>query len=508
MIRSIWLRRWRWAAIGLLLEWPTTVVAADALGLPPDLAGAGLPTRLPRETPGRRIPEAVAFSELGSPELPRRAVCLPEANTLAHLNYQDRRFGRLQSAGGETRLFNPEIVLVKFNGQAHVAAVGVETGRELEAARTITARLDVEFAELDFFERRAFFPNDPLLPDQWHHQMIGSGSAWDYGLDQGSIRVALVDTPFQMDHPDLAAHVVSGWDAVANQPVTASSGIEHSTLGAGMAAAVIGNGLGVAGAANCQILPININGAISEMYQAAVWAADHGVRVVNISWTGGDSDTLNQAGAYLKSRTRGILAMAGGNLDVRPYVTNQPDIYCISMTDAADNMQSLAGPQVDFAAPGWNIFSTTTGGGYGYGSGTSYATPLFCGVVAVLFSINPTLGPDDVVSILRNTAATEGWSGWNRFYGWGRIDFGAAAAAAAATLPVITSLVPTNGQVLVSATYRPGATFSLWRSTAVCGGHWASATNASVATNGATISFLDPSPVSSNAFYRVGAEVR
>ena len=100
------------------------------------------------------------------------------------------------------------------------------------------------------------------------------------------MRLAIVDSPFQMDHPDLAANTDSGWDVVANEPVTSNSGIEHSTMCTGMAAAVINNDVGVAGAANCRILPININGAISEMYNATLWAATNGVRVVNISWSG------------------------------------------------------------------------------------------------------------------------------------------------------------------------------------------------------------------------------
>jgi hypothetical protein len=81
----------------------------------------------------------------------------------------------------------------------------------------------------------------------------------------------------------------------------------------------------------------------SEMCTALYWAATNGVRVVNTSWARVDSDALNAAGTFLRINARGILAMPGlkgpGFVD-RP---KQPDIWCISMADAADNQQLAYG---------------------------------------------------------------------------------------------------------------------------------------------------------------------
>ena len=496
---------------------PGALAAADApvqlsyavrsdgdLALPPELRSPAPQPRLPAALPGRRIPEVVPFSELASEPLAKRLVPLPEANTLAHLNYQERRFGRLQIKPGEVVLFNPETVLVRLRSQPHVGALRVEPLREWEAVQALRRRPEVQFAELDVFEQRQFSPNDPRISNQWHHALLGSFQAWDISLGQPCVRIAIVDTPFQMDHPDLAANTVAGWDAVANTLINSSTGITHSTMCAGMAAAVINNATGVAGAANCEILPININGALSEMYNATIWAADHGVRVVNISWSGGNSDTLESAGYYLKTTAGGILAMAAidgaGFLDW----TNQPDIYCIAMTDAADNFQgTMYGPYIDFAAPGWQVFSTTTGGGYAYGSGTSYATPLFCGVVAWLFSLNPTLGPDDVIGILKRTAVDLGPPGWDQYYGWGRVDFGAAGKAALETLPTIYGLQMIGHQVAISASYRPGLIYRLWRTAQLVPPAWSPVTNAMTSTNSIGIVLTDPTPIAGRSFYRV-----
>src|ERR1043166_1428113 len=317
------------------------------------------------EISSRRIPGLLTSVELGSAVIRLKAVPLPEAD-----------LGPSRPGFTAEGAIKPEVLLVKFRDWTHAAAVRVRAGDEQIMATALRRRLDVEFAEPDFFQRRQFVPTDGQLTNQWHHQVIGSFAAWDRSLGQSFIRIAIVDSPFQMDHPDLASHVAPGWDVVNNVAITNSPGIVHSTICAGLAAAVINNGIGVAGASNCQILPISIGGTISDMYNAIIWASDHDVRVVNISWSGGGDPMLNVAAGILKNKTRGIVAMAGGNDSSSAVTNNQRDIHCISMTDQFDNVQSAPGAGIDFAAPGYLIFSTTVASGYGSGSGSSYATPL------------------------------------------------------------------------------------------------------------------------------------
>jgi subtilisin family serine protease len=493
------------AALGWGAPLPYGTGSDQELGVPPDLASLHR-RQPPCNIPGRRIPEVTIFSDLSAVSLADRAVPLPQANTLAQVNFQQRRFGRVATEQGSVSFFNPEIVLVKFRGQPLVSALRVEPLREWDAVQALRERADVEFAELDTFERRQFTPNDTQLASQWHHQVIGSFQAWNYGLGQATVCVAIVDSPFQMDHPDLAANTISGWDVDDDQAVISSSGIAHSTLCAGMAAAVINNGIGVAGAANCQILPININGAISEMYDATLWAATNGVRVVNISWSGGTNAVLEAAGLFLKTNASGILVMSAVDGTGLLNGPNQPDVYCVSMTDAADNFQeTMYGPYIDFAAPGYEIYSTTTGGSYATASGCSFAAPLVAGVVAWIFGLNPTLEPDDVIGILTNTAVELGPPGWNEYYGWGRVDFGAAAEAAAATRPNISSVQWSTNAVVVTANFRAGLNYSLWRAAQLTPPMWTQATNILLATNGGSIVLTDSSPLPTQAFYLVQA---
>ena len=66
-------------------------------------------------------------------------------------------------------------------------------------------REDVRFAEPDFIEhvgQRATMPSDPLIAQQWHHQVIGTTSVWPRYSGEG-VRLAVVDNGFMTTHPDL-----------------------------------------------------------------------------------------------------------------------------------------------------------------------------------------------------------------------------------------------------------------------------------------------------------------
>jgi hypothetical protein len=456
-----------------------------------------------RAVPGRRVPELAAERFWMGPELRGVAVPLTEANTLSHLHYLQGHYSCLAGERGETLWLNPEMVLLKFREQELLSVVRVEAGRELEAARMIAKRSDVELAEPDVFRERCFVPNDPLLSSQWHHQTIGSYQAWDYPAVQGGVKVAILDAPFQMDHPDLQAVTVVGWDAVANQPVTNSSGIDHSTLGAGLIAAVANNGVGGAGVSSALVLPINTTGAESELCAGIYWAATNGVRVVNISWTGAGSDAINAAASYLKVRGRGLVFMAGENGTGMTSYGNQPDIWAVSMTDAVDNQRSKYGESIDFAAPGWLVYSTKTQGSFGSSYGTSYSAPVMAGAAAWIMSMNPALGAEEVISILKNTAKDLGDPGWDMWYGWGRVDLGRAAAQAQASLPQAGIISCSASAVVVSSGVPPGVSCQLWRSAVGAVFHWVPMANALVSTNSGVLIFTDTAPLQDGAFYRI-----
>ena len=89
------------------------------------------------------------------------------------------------------------------------------------------------------------------------------------------------------------------------------------------------------------------------------------------------------------------------------------------------------------------------GGVYGYGSGTSFASPQVAGAAALVWAANPQLRADQVASIIEQTASGKG--SWNAELGYGVLDVAAAVARAQAT-PLATVAAVTPAQV-----QKPGA---------------------------------------------------
>jgi len=437
----------------------------------------------------------------------------------ALLSPDRKNFRACIDENGIERRYRPEIVLARFKGDPLVYALKVRDGSERDTQKTLSASPQIEYAELDTIMTRQFLPDDQELTNQWHHSTIHSTNAWSVSLGNSSITIAILDTPFQMDHPDLAAHAVTGWDMVTSNAITtaifresyANSGyVYHSTIGGGLACAEINNFIGVAGVANCLLMPVNIGDfpTLSDMYDAVVWAADHNIRVVNLSWDGAYSPVLNDAAAYLKEKTRGILFMAGvnGGANGAPKFLNypnQPDIYAISMTDANDTTRSSFGPHIDFAAPGYEIYSTTTNSGYELDSGSSYACPLAAGLAAFVMSVNPALNPDEIVDLMKASSVDLGPAGWDQYFGWGRPDFGKLALATFATLPVSHITAINQDFFTVRANYMSGAEYQFFRSSTLFPPDWQPVPDFSVDTNGPSLFFRDLSALPEHGYYQL-----
>lgn len=315
-----------------------------------------------------------------------------------------------------------------------------------------------KFAELDKRVLPAFAANDPYVGSEWHISKIGASSAWDTSQGSGVV-IAILDTGVASSHPDLAANMVPGWNAFNNSSNTADF-MGHGTPVAGAAAAVTNNGKGVAGVAGqAKIMPLVVTDSSGGAYysvisQAITYAADHGARIASASFSGlVYSSAIQSAAQYMKNKG-GLVVVAAGNTGTVENATPTSTMIVVSSTEPDDTRtpSSTYGAFVSVAAPGSNIYSTDWGGSYGIYGGTSFATPIVAGTIALMMAANPSLSGTNVESLLYKTAVDLGATGRDNYFGYGRIDAGAAVkAAAAATSTTVSPADTTPPTVAIAA---------------------------------------------------------
>ena len=323
-------------------------------------------------------------------------------------------------------------------GGSNIHVIDLPQGASETAVRTLLARHPhLKNVELDRRVPAAFVANDPYLGSAWHLGKIGAQTAWD--TTQGSgVTIAILDSGVLPTHPDLASRLVPGWNFIDNNANTADVH-GHGTAVAGAAAAATNNGVGVSSVAGAaQIMPIRIADANAYAYwstvaQGLTWAADRGARVANISYLGvAGSAAVQNAAQYMRSKG-GLVVVCAGNTGIDEGIAPTTTMIPVSATDANDQKTSWSswGNFVAVSAPGINIWTTAKSGGYEQWWGTSMASPVTAGVVALMMAANKALPPAQIESLLYSTAVDLGAPGRDAVFGHGRVNASAAVAAAA-----------------------------------------------------------------------------
>jgi subtilisin family serine protease len=214
---------------------------------------------------------------------------------------------------------------------------------------------------------------------------------------------------------------------------------------AGAIGAASNNGIGVAGVSwLSRIMPLLVVdehdfAAYSHIAEAILYAADHGIRIINISIGGnGQSAALQSAVDYAWSKGALIFAPAMNySVSTRYYPAACDHVIAVSATDSNDHLASFSnyGNWIALAAPGTGILTTANGGGYGYLSGTSFSSPIAAGVAALILAINPSLTNVQLVSLLERSADDIGDPGYDTSFGWGRVNAFRAVAVASQEAP-------------------------------------------------------------------------
>ena len=199
--------------------------------------------------------------------------------------------------------------------------------------------------------------------------------------------------------------------------------------------------IGVAPSANLygiKVLNRSGRGYTSDIIEGMDWAVGNGMDVINMS-LGTSSFVQAYADATDRVLRAGVIMVcSAGNSGPADNTVGYPaafeGVIAVAATDSSDVVASFSsrGPEVDVAAPGVSIYSTSKSGGYATMSGTSMAAPHVTGTVALMLK-SPIAGkvwdldkdgkwdPLDVEERLETTAIDVAPVGFDWAYGWGRI---------------------------------------------------------------------------------------
>jgi len=317
-------------------------------------------------------------------------------------------------------------------------------------------------------------PNDSLYSEQWALATVDAERAWEITLGDSSIIIGVLDTGIDFLHPDLRDALainraedvngngvfddadLDGIDQDGNGLVDDVIGYDfvdqtyanlgdwtgrdpvpgddqgHGTGVAGVIAATRNNRVGVAGLApGCRILALRAfdatgNAEDDDIASAIIYAADRGVRVLNLSF--GDyyaSPLLGDAIRYAQSRGVLVVASAGNEgVDIPHFPADFPGVMEVGATSRADNISSFSnfGPMTSMSAPGSSILTTKAGGGYQTQSGTSFSSPYVAAAAGLILSIHPEWSAEQVRTALELSAEDRGRKGWDEYHGSGRLN--------------------------------------------------------------------------------------
>jgi len=257
-------------------------------------------------------------------------------------------------------------------------------------------------------------------------------------LSRGSgVRVAVIDSGVDVDHPELVGDVEASFDALASREKPHSHGTGVASL---IAAHAQLNGVAPA----ARLLAVRAfaantdgkgtTGTTFAILKGLDWSIAQHAQVINMSF-GGPPDPLTARTLAQAARQGIVLVAAAGNSGQRSrpqFPADDPNVIAVAATDASDHLYKLStpGPNVAVSAPGVDLVVALPNASYGIVTGTSFAAPLVSGVVALMLARDPTLDPKTIRNILMATAEHLGSSGRDDQFGAGLMDAYRAVEAA------------------------------------------------------------------------------
>lgn len=330
----------------------------------------------------------------------------------------------------------------------------------------------VEYAQPNFIVQAQSVPDDPYYSSQgswgqdyddlWRLKIIDVEHAWD--LAQGeNVIVGLVDSGVDYTHPDLQGKVILGRDFV-NSDDDPKDDRGHGTMNAGIIAAIGNNDAGIIGVAyKAKILAIKSlgsdgRGTLTNLGNGIKYAADYGAKVINNSYgelygygadrsfekdmidyaygkgcvliaaVGNGPNTIegiNNNENYPGTLNKVITVSATGRDDFRADYSNYSYKIDVSAPGGDSNGVNYSRSILSLRAEGTNLDGNTSliiSDKYYRSRGTSFSAAHVSGVAALILSRHPNFTNEEVRQALRVSADDKGDLGFDKYYGWGRLN--------------------------------------------------------------------------------------
>lgn len=411
----------------------------------------------------------------------KEIVSCENKNLTKKIRVYDNQGKSVKAAQADASAYEGYIFQVKKNapsayatGQAAakekgIKAINAEGLYQADSLKKIDAFVDdsyVEYVEPDYqvelfdseIKENTASPDDPAYKDgqQWNMKMMNTEAAWETGsfgqpqFERGEsdpVVVGVIDSGLtgtdgaggQEPHEDIDYRLVEDGKNLATSESGTPDTNGHGSFVSGLIFAKMNNGKGMTGAMpEVHICPLKVFGTAgscsdSDVINAIYEAMDKDVDVINMSLgSAGYNSSLQEA--CDAAAAKGILVVAAaGNDGTR--VNNYPAAFDSVVgvgsldSDGSTSYFSQIGASVFVTAPGSNIYSIKAGTANGYrtGDGTSFASPEVAALAAMAKSISPDITQEEFKELLKTTSEDKGSEGYDEDYGWGAVNFGAAA---------------------------------------------------------------------------------
>ena len=297
---------------------------------------------------------------------------------------------------------------------------------------------------------------DEVRDRQYWLQEYGISQAWSITRGAG-VTIAIIDTGVDATHPDLQGAIAGGTDVSGIgspdglTPVGLSS--EHGTMVASLAAGR-GHGrdegvIGSAPEANILSVSMSFQGAAipadEQIAEAVRWAVDRGADVISLSLTRNTREwpvSWDKAFGYAERNDVVVVAAAGNRsagTEVVGAPATMPGVLTVGGVDRAGFASATASSQgitIGVMAPSEDLVGAYPGDRYAEWAGTSGATPIVAGIVALVRAAHPSLDAANVINRVLTTATPVTSTRPDPLYGYGLVD---AYQAVVADVPAVSA---------------------------------------------------------------------